>query len=103
MKQNTLFTIVIFFLLSKQLWNIFWDIGKALFYIVCVVIGLKVVNPELSSEVQNYVERIIRLDNSLVSGASKIVLGLLDSFGITKLFDYKTEAEHQRELEENKE
>jgi len=103
MEQNTLFTIVIFFLLSKQLWNIFWDIGKALFYIVCVVIGLRVINHELSTQVQNYVERIVRLDNSLVSGASKIVLGLLDSFGITKLFEYKTEAEYQKELENKKE
>jgi hypothetical protein len=102
MDQNTLFTIVIFFLLSNQLWNIFWDIGKALFYIVCVLIGLKVIKPELSIQVQNYIERIIRLDNSLVSGASKIVLGLLDSFGVTKLFDYKTEVEHQKEIEDKK-
>ena len=102
MDQNTLITIVIFFLLSNQLWNIFWDIGKALFYIVCVLIGLKVIKPELSIQVQNYIERIIRLDNSLVSGASKIVLGLLDSFGVTKLFDYKTEVEHQKEIEDKK-
>lgn len=98
MDQNTLFTIVILFLLSKHLWNIFWDIGKSLFYIVCIVIGLNVINPELSLQLQNYIEKIITLDTSILSSSSKFILNIFDSLGLKQLFNYKTEAEYQNEL-----
>ena len=47
MDKNTLLFIFIFFLISPQLLNISWDIGKATIYIVIVLLILNTISFEL--------------------------------------------------------
>ena len=75
MDKNTLITIFVFFLLSNQLYNIVWEIGKSIFYIVLIIIGLSYINPGLSETLKKYLVNFINLDKTFV----KTMLGTINN------------------------
>ena len=66
MDKNALITIFVFFLLSNQLYNIVWEIGKSIVYIVLIIIGLSYINPGLSETLKKYLINFINLDKTFV-------------------------------------
>lgn len=66
MDKNALLTIFVFFLLSNQLYNIVWEIGKSIFYIVLIIFGLSYINPGLSETLKKYLINFINLDKTFV-------------------------------------
>ena len=75
MEKNALITIFVFFLLSNQLYNIVWEIGKSLFYIVLIIVGLSYINPSLSETLKKYLVNFINLDKTFV----KTMLGTFNN------------------------
>lgn len=75
MDKNALITIFVFFLLSNQLYNIVWEIGKSLFYIVLIIVGLSYINPSLSETLKKYLVNFINLDKTFV----KTMLGTFNN------------------------
>lgn len=75
MDKKSLITVFVFFLLSNQLYNIVWEIGKSVFYIVLVIFGLNYLNPELSDTLKNYLTNFINLDKTFI----KTLLGTVNN------------------------
>ena len=75
MDKNALITIFVFFLLSNQLYNIVWEIGKSIFYIVLIIVGLSYINPSLSDTLKKYLINFINLDKTFV----KTILGTFNN------------------------
>jgi hypothetical protein len=65
MEQNTLIIIVILILLSSQLWNILWDIGKGLLYIIFLILILNYINPVMAENIKDFVKRIFNFDMTI--------------------------------------
>jgi hypothetical protein len=65
MEKNTLITIFVFFLLSNQLYKIFWEILKALIYLYAIVIGLNYINPAVSGTLRKYLSFILQFDQNI--------------------------------------
>ena len=66
MDKNSIITIFVFFLLSNQLYNIVWEIGKSIFYIVLIIFGLNYINPTLFNNLKKYLVNFINLDKTFV-------------------------------------
>lgn len=81
MEQKTLFVIFILILISSQLWTIIWDIGKAAFYLVILLLVITYVDPDTAEVIRNYGKRILGLDTNLItdslSGLSKFIFGIV--------------------------
>lgn len=75
MDKKSLITIFVFFLLSNQLYNIVWEIGKAIFYIVIIIFGLNYLNPNLSDSLKKYIINFINLDKTFI----KTILGTINN------------------------
>lgn len=75
MDKKSLITVFVFFLLSNQLYNIAWEIGKSVFYIILIIFGLNYLNPELSDTFKNYLTNFINLDKTFV----KTILGTINN------------------------
>tara|TARA_B110000977_G_C11071147_1_gene489598 strand:+ start:287 stop:568 length:282 start_codon:yes stop_codon:yes gene_type:complete len=75
MDKKSLITIFVFFLLSNQLYNIVWEIGKAIFYVVLIIFGLNYLNPELSDSLKKYIINLINLDKTFI----KTILGSINN------------------------
>lgn len=82
MDYKTLLTIVILILISSQLWNIIWDIGKGALYIVILLLALTYLDPNSGDMIKNFIRKLINLDFSfvpnLLSTVSKFVLGVFN-------------------------
>jgi hypothetical protein len=65
MEKNTLITIFVFFLLSNQLYKIFWEILKALLYLYAIVIGLNYINPAVAGTLKKYLSFILQFDKNI--------------------------------------
>jgi hypothetical protein len=77
MNQNTLITIVVLILVSSQLWNIIWDVGKAAVYIIILLLVLSYINPEMATNIKEYIKRMINLDTSLVTNSLSSISGFI--------------------------
>jgi len=84
MDKNTLLFIFILFLLSSQLLNISWDIGKGSIYIVITLLVLNTISPDTSDLIKSILIRIINFDTSIF----KDILSLISKFFIG-LFYYE--------------
>jgi hypothetical protein len=71
MEKNTLITIFIFFLLSNQLYKIFWEILKALLYLYAIVLGLNYINPAVAGTLKKYLSFVLQFDQNIF----QVVLG----------------------------
>jgi len=78
MDYKTLLTIFILILMSSQLWNIIWDIGKGGFYIVILLLSLTYIEPSSVNKIKEFINKILNLDFSFVinilSTISKFIL-----------------------------
>jgi hypothetical protein len=82
MDKKSLLIIVILILISSQLWNILWDIGKSALYIVILLLSLTYLSPTIAEDVRTVLKKIIALDYSLVSNTLSYISGfLLSAFG----------------------
>lgn len=80
MDQKTLFVIFILILISSQLWNIFWDMGKSALYLVILLLVLTYINPDTANTIKGYGQRLLGLDSKLItdflSTISTFILGI---------------------------
>jgi len=82
MDKKSLLIIVILILISSQLWNILWDIGKSALYIVILLLALTYLSPDIAEEFRTVLKKIINLDYSLISNSLSYISGfLLAAFG----------------------
>jgi hypothetical protein len=81
MDQKTLLVILLLILLSSQLWNIIWDMGKSALYLVIILLLLTYIDPDTADTIKKYGQRILGLDSKLIteslSSASNFTLGIL--------------------------
>ena len=84
MDYKILLTIFILVLMSNQLWNIIWDIGKGGFYIVVLLLALTYLEPSSVDKIKKFIRKIINLDFSFVinilSKISKFILIIFNKF-----------------------
>jgi hypothetical protein len=82
MDYKTLLTIFILILISSQLWNIIWDIGKGALYIVILLLALTYLEPTSGDKIKDFLKKIINLDfsfiTSILSSISKIILTIFN-------------------------
>ena len=84
MEKKTLITIFVFFLLSNQLYKIFWEILKALLYLYAIIIGLNYLNPSLGGTLKKYLSFVLQFDKNIF----QILLSKISSEAI-KFFNNK--------------
>lgn len=80
MEKNTLITIFIFFLLSNQLYKIFWEILKALLYLYAIVIGLNYINPAVAGTLKKYLSFILQFDQNIFQVLLSNITGEIKKF-----------------------
>jgi len=78
MDKNTLLVIIVLILFSSKLWNIIWDMGKGLLYILILIQVLKYLNIPLGNSIKNLTNNIIDYNpekiKQVVSSFSKDLL-----------------------------
>ena len=81
MDYKSLLTIVILILISSQLWNIIWDIGKGSVYILLLLVVLTYLEPTTGEKIKEFIKKIINLDFSFVTNIfSSISIFILSLF-----------------------
>jgi hypothetical protein len=105
MEKNTLITIFVFFLLSNQLYKIFWEILKALLYLYAIVIGLNYINPAVAGTLRKYLSFILQFDQNIFQILlSNISSEIIKFFGdkIPKInFNINVEKQKEEQLKED--
>ncbi len=80
MDQKTLLVIFLLILMSSQLWNIVWDMGKAAIYLIIILLLLTYIDPDTAETIKKYGQRILGLDSKLIteslSSVSKFIFGV---------------------------
>jgi hypothetical protein len=80
MDQKTLLVIFILILISSQLWNILWDMGKSALYLVIFLLVLTYIDPTSADTIKKYGQRLLGLDPKLItdflSSSSKFIFGV---------------------------
>lgn len=61
--KTTLIIIILMFMFSSRLWDIAWDIGKSLLYIIAIIYTINFINPDLSITLKNIIYELINVDN----------------------------------------
>lgn len=83
MDKNTLFIIIIFFLISNRLFKVLWDVIRGVLYLLILLIGLKSLNKDLFIQVKCIVKKLLSLDLNLMmdilSNGSKKILNMVGS------------------------
>ena len=88
MDYKTLLTIFILILISSQLWNIIWDIGKGALYIVILLLVLTYLEPSTGDKVLDFFKKIINLDFSFITKIlSTIARFILNTFNKLPVLD----------------
>lgn len=81
MDKNTLFIIIIFFLISNRLFKVLWDVIRGILYLLILLIGLKSLNKDLFIQVKCIVKKLLSLDLNLMmdilSNGSKKILNMV--------------------------
>lgn len=105
MDKNTLIFIFVLFMISTKLWNVTWNIGTSLFYLVIAIIVLNSISPETSQDIKNFISRLINLDTSLITnGLASLSKFLLNLFNNSKeiIQESKDILYNKDKLKENK-
>jgi hypothetical protein len=80
MNKNTLLLIIVLILFSNKLWNIIWDMGKGLLYILILIQGLKYLNIPLGNTIKDLTNNIINYNpDKIKQVASSFSKELLNS------------------------
>ena len=89
MDKQTLITILIFVFVGKQLWNIVWDVAKAILYLAIFLYGLDYLDPSTSKMIRTKIDMILNLNTSSIksfmSDSSKTIMTILNSIGINNI------------------
>ena len=67
MDQKLLLIILFLILISSQLWNILWDIGKASLYLIIILLILTYISPDTANIIKEYGKRLLNLDTKVIS------------------------------------
>jgi hypothetical protein len=62
-KKTVVIIFLLFFLFSSRMWEITWDIGKALLYIMLGLFILNFLDRELSGQVKQIIMELINIDS----------------------------------------
>lgn len=89
--KTTLIIIIIMFMFSSRLWDIAWDIGKSLLYIIAIIYTINFINPTLSISLKNIIYELINVDNknNFIINILSQLLTLLKSLPIFSIFAAK--------------
>jgi len=82
MDYKFIVTIIILILISNQLWNIAWDIGKGGFYILLLLIILTYLDPTTGEKTKEFIKKIINFDFSFITNIMSSI-----SFFILSVFN----------------
>jgi len=85
MDKNSLLLIFVLFLFSSQLWNISWNIGLSLFYMIITLSVLNLTSPDSAISLRTIIIKLINLDSGLLKSffknTSKFIIGFFgDAF-----------------------
>jgi hypothetical protein len=85
MEKNTLIIIfLLFFLFSSKLWEVTWDVGKAIVYIMIAIIILNILDKNLSNEIKLGIIDLLNYDsdkpknNIIIDNITRILKNILD-------------------------
>jgi hypothetical protein len=89
MDKNSLLLVFVLFLFSSQLWNISWNIGLSLFYMITTLSVLNLTSPDSEVSLRSMLIKLINLDSGLLKSflknSSKFIIGFFgDSFNKIK-------------------
>jgi hypothetical protein len=89
--KSSLLIIVLLFMFSSKLWDIAWDIGKSLLYIIAIIYTINFINPALSISLKNIIYELINVDNknNFIINILSQLLTLLKSLPIFSIFTAK--------------
>lgn len=60
---GTFFLIILFFMFSNKIIDIFWDIAKSLLYLILILFSLNLINPTLSIKLRDIIMDLINIDS----------------------------------------
>jgi hypothetical protein len=67
MDQRIFILILVIFLLSTNLTNVFNDITKSFFYLIIILYMIKIINPSMQSKFKDFLIGIINFDTNGIS------------------------------------
>ena len=67
MDQRIFILILVIFLLSTNLTNVFNDITKSFFYLIIILYMIKIINPSMQSKLKDFLIGIINFDTNGIS------------------------------------
>jgi len=62
--KSSLLIIVLLFMFSSKLWDIAWDIGKSLLYIIIIIYLISFVNPDLADNIKNIIHDFTNVNSN---------------------------------------
>ena len=87
MDKSTLLIIVLLFMFSSKLWDIAWDIGKSILYIIIIMYLIGFVNQDLSNKIKEIINDFTNVNTSsnFISDLfSKLSFNMMDLLNIKK-------------------
>jgi hypothetical protein len=63
---SSVLLLFLFLVFSSKLWEIFLDIIKSLFYIILIIFGVNLINPEFGNKIKNTIVNFISYDNDTI-------------------------------------
>ncbi len=64
MDKSSLLIIVLLFMFSSKLWDIAWDIGKSLLYIIIILYLLSYINQDLADNIKNFIHDLTNIKSN---------------------------------------
>ena len=62
--KSSLLIIVLLFMFSSKLWDIAWDIGKSLLYIIIIIYLISFVNQDLADNIKNIIHDVTNVNSN---------------------------------------
>lgn len=88
--KGTILIILILFMFSSKIWDVTWDIGKSLLYIIAIVYFLNLVDKGLANKIKEIIVDFINIDSEnnffkeILSKISSTILNIFKSSTETK-------------------
>lgn len=89
--------IILFFMFSNKLIDIFWDIAKSLLYLILLIFGLNIINPTLSTKLRSWIMDLIDIDseNNFLKDALMRIYNMLKIYIQDSVNNINTKSEQQ--------
>jgi len=72
MDQRIFILLLVIFLLTSNLNNVFTYITKSFFYLIIILYIIKIINPTMQSKLKQFIIRIINFDGSISDNFSYV-------------------------------